>query len=95
MVRRTIQNAGRQSYKMKEVDEKPQVTQNPEPGHTENAAGRERTARVRIVLRKSGVVSDAEFDKVSPCIAFNDSALEAAKKIKFVPGKKDGRRFRS
>ncbi len=82
-------------YKMSEVDEKPVVTKKPKAravgkGGREHCEG-EGKARVRVILHKSGRVGEIALVKSSGCSLFDNSALDAAKKIEFKPGKKDGK----
>lgn len=83
-------------YKMSEVDEKPVMTKKPRgSARTRDnrygcPTGTEGTARVRLVLRRSGMVTDVEMVKSSGCAIFDDNVIEAAKKIQFTPGKKNG-----
>lgn len=71
-------------YKLSEVDEKPEITKKKQAS-TRGKCNRTGRARVRVVLRKSGEVTDPELVTISPCRAFNESVLKVVKKIKFKP----------
>jgi TonB family protein len=75
---------------MSEVDEKPKLTKRPIPS-TDGRCENNGLAQVRVVLLKSGEIGKVEFIKASPCAAFNQNALKAAKQIKFKPAMKDGK----
>ena len=80
-------------YKMSEVDKIPEITELPRVRADEKCGRNVKnlTIRLGIVLRKSGKVSDVEILERSACEAFNESAVEASKRIKFKPAEKDGK----
>ena len=79
-------------YKMSEVDKKPEITEQPRvSADGKCGTAKSLTVRLRIVLRKSGKVTDVEILDPSVCEAFNERAVEASKAIKFKPAEKDGK----
>lgn len=79
-------------YWPKEVDVKAKIPDRPEVWlNNECRARRRLTVRVRTVLRKSGQVTDTELVMTSGCSAYDENAISAVNKIKFIPAMKDGR----
>lgn len=81
----------RVAYRMKDVDRKAKLTARPEPSYT-NAAREsqvEGVVRLRVVLCPSGVVSNVTVIKGLPD-GLTETAIIAARKIKFEPAEKDG-----
>ena len=79
-------------YTAKEVDVKAkirQATDTPQPGRDCFEFDYPRVVILRVVLHKSGVVSDVTLVKKSGC-SYDKDAIRVARKIKFEPAKKDG-----
>ena len=49
-------------------------------------------ARVRVTFHKSGKVTDVELVLSAGCNRFDEQALKAARRIKFEPAKKNGKK---
>ena len=56
----------------------------------EGCKERQGVALLRAILRKTGEVTDVEIRRQSGCDVFDRRAVEAVKKIKFTPARKDG-----
>ena len=83
---------GDKIYRMNEVDKPPRIPKI-KKARTEDVRGRCEGAgqvRLRLVFLKTGKVGNIEVLNSSPCIIFNESAMNIAKKIKFEPAIKDG-----
>ena len=80
-----------QTYKGKEVDKKVSVKKKPEPSYTKEARnhGVEGTVVLRCVFTSTGQVTNIHVVAGLPD-GLTESAIEAAKKIKFIPATKDG-----
>jgi TonB family protein len=78
-------------YKGKEVDKKVSVKKKPEPSYTKEARahGVEGTVVLRCVFTSTGQVTNIHVVAGLPD-GLTESAIEAAKKIKFIPATKDG-----
>jgi TonB family protein len=78
-------------YKGTEVTLKAQVTKKPEPKYTKIARKHQITGTViiRCVFSKTGEVTNIHVISGLPD-GLTDRAVEAAKKIKFIPATKDG-----
>lgn len=48
------------------------------------------SAVLRVVMRKSGKVTDVALKEKSGCESFDEKAVQAVQKVKFSPAKKDG-----
>jgi TonB family protein len=79
------------SYKGTEVTHRAQVTKKPEPKYTKIARKHQITGTVilRCVFSKTGEVTNIHVITELPD-GLTDRAVEAAKKIKFIPAMKDG-----
>jgi TonB family protein len=79
-------------YKSTEVDRKVKITKKPHPylGWRIQECKVPGEAMVRLVYHKSGVVTNVELFRSSPCKIWDEEALNATKKIKFKPAIKDG-----
>ena len=77
----------------REVTKKIVITYKPEPGYTDEALknGVEGVVRLRAVLNVSGEVTDISVVKGLPD-GLTEKAIAAAKKIRFNPAEKDGRK---
>ena len=79
-------------YTVKEVDVKAKIKRpadTPQPGHDCLEFNYPRVVVLKIVLHKSGIVSDVTLVKKSGC-SYDRDAIRVARKIEFVPAKKDG-----
>lgn len=79
-------------YTAKEVDVKAkikQATDTPQPGRDCFEFDYPRVVVLRIVLHKSGVVSDVKLMKKSGC-SYDKDAIRVARKIHFEPARKHG-----
>jgi TonB family protein len=78
-------------YSGKEVDKKASVKKKPEPGYTQDARthGVEGTVVLRCVFTSTGQVTNIHVVSGLPD-GLTESAIDAAKKIKFTPAMKDG-----
>jgi TonB family protein len=80
-------------YSAKEVDVrakiKPQPNDVPQPGRDCEEFDYRLRAVLRVVLHKSGIVSEVNLVKGSGC-SFDQEAIRVARRIKFEPAKKDG-----
>jgi TonB family protein len=79
-------------YTAKEVDVKAkikQTTDTPQPGRDCFEFDYPRVVLLRVVLHKSGVVSDVTLVKKSGC-SYDKDAIRVARKIRFEPAKKNG-----
>ena len=78
-------------YKLKEVSTKPNIKSRPDPMYTEKARQNRVSGQVVIdvVLCRTKKVMDIEVIRGLPD-GLTDSAIEAARRIKFTPGEKDG-----
>jgi TonB family protein len=55
-----------------------------------NCAQNEAVARVSVVFDKSGVIDDVSLTLPSGCAEFDDRAVDAARRIKYLPAVKNG-----
>jgi TonB family protein len=80
-----------QIYKGKEVDKKVSIKKKPEPGYTKEARGHgiEGTVILRCVFTSTGQVTNIHVVSELPD-GLTERAIEAAKRIKFIPAMKDG-----
>ena len=78
-------------YKLKEVSTKPNIKSRPDPMYTEKARRKRVSGQVvvDVVLCRTKKVEDIEVIRGLPD-GLTDSAIEAARRIKFTPGEKDG-----
>ena len=79
-------------YLAKEVDTRPRLISKPEPGYTEKARRKETTGAVRltVVFSAIGEVTNIHVVQGLPN-GLTEKAIDAARRIKFVPGIKDGK----
>jgi len=79
-------------YLAKEVDTRPRLISKPEPGYTERARRKETTGAVRlqVVFSAIGEVTNIRVVEGLPN-GLTEKAIDAARRIKFVPGIKDGK----
>ena len=79
-------------YLGKEVDTKARLISKPEPSYTESAREHEITGTVvlRVVFSASGQITNIRIVTGLP-YGLTERAIAAARKIKFIPGMKDGR----
>ena len=79
-------------YAGSELSREAKVVSVPEPGMTEEARRKNVRGhvRLRVVLCHTGRVTDVEVLKGLP-YGMTEEAVEAARRIKFVPGEKGGR----
>jgi len=82
---------GERIYKGEEVDKKAYVIKKPEPHYTEQArkAGIKGKVVLRAILASDGRVTHIEVLSGLP-MGLTESAVAAAKTIKFLPARKDG-----
>lgn len=75
-----------------DVTRKVKIISKPEPGFTEEArkAGISGTVKLRMALRADGTVTDIDVIKGLP-EGLTERAIEAARRIKFVPAQRNGR----
>jgi protein TonB len=78
-------------YRLADVSVKPHIISKPEPGYTEEARRKHVSGRitVEVVLCSTGKVTDVVVIEGLPH-GLNEKAIEAARRIKFEPGVKDG-----
>ncbi len=76
-------------YKPSEVDTKAVLKKKPEPSMTSSDCPDSGTVRLGVILDKSGKVTNIKLIKGTSC-GFDDSAIKAARKIKFTPALKNG-----
>jgi len=78
-------------YKGSEVDQKARVTKKPEPKYTRTARKHqiEGTVVIRCVFASTEQITNLHIVSGLPD-GLTESAVEAAKKIKFIPAMKDG-----
>jgi TonB family protein len=79
-------------YKAKEVDVKDKIkrtTNMPQPGRDCFEFNYPHVVVLKVVLHKSGIVSDVTLVKKSGC-SYDKDAIRVARKIEFEPAKKDG-----
>ncbi len=76
----------------KEVDHKAIVIMKPEPSYTEGARQNQTTGTVvmKVVFSSTGDIVNMRIISALP-YGLTDKAIEAAKKIRFIPAKKDGK----
>jgi TonB family protein len=83
---------GERIYSLKELDKRTVIKNRPAPGYTREA--RRHSTRgiviLRAILASNGSVTHIEVIKGLPH-GLSEKAVEAAKKIKFEPGEKDGK----
>ncbi|HEX8634092.1 MAG TPA: energy transducer TonB [Pyrinomonadaceae bacterium] len=79
-------------HQPEEVDVKAKITSQPNPGSTELAMAKRVTGKVRLtaVLSSEGKVTGLHVIKGLPA-GLTEKALEAARKIEFIPARKEGR----
>jgi TonB family protein len=79
-------------YKSSEVDKDVKLTKKPHPhlGGRIQECRSSGKSRIRIVLRKTGRITDVELLASSSCNLWDEASLEAAGKIKFQPAMKNG-----
>lgn len=84
------EHAGR-VYTTREVDEKARIVRRPEPRYPARLRGRRRSGQVKVraVLRPGGAVTDVEVLETADEV-YNQTSVEAAKKITFEPALKGG-----
>ncbi len=80
---------GDKIYKPSEVDTKAVLKKKPEPSMTSSDCPDSGTVRLGVILDKSGKVTNIKLIKGTSC-GFDDSAIKAARKIKFTPALKNG-----
>jgi TonB family protein len=80
-------------YGAREVDKRALIVERIEPGYTEEAQRRkvEGVVILRAVLAATGEVADVEVSNGLPH-GLTERAADAARRIKFIPASKDGRR---
>ena len=83
---------GEQVYASREVDKKAKMKAYPHPDYTDAAksAGTRGTVILRVVFRSDGRVTNIQPIQGLPN-GLTEKAIEAAKKIKFIPATKDGK----
>ena len=84
------QHAGR-VYTTREVDQKARIGRRPEPRYPARLRGRRGSGQVKVraVLRPGGTVTDIEVLETTDEV-YNQTSVEAAKKITFEPALKGG-----
>ena len=87
------QDTGETPVSGKDVDQKARLAQKPEPVYTEAARQNQvvGTVVLKVVFTSSGNVSDIRIVSGLP-FGLTENAVAAAKKIKFYPAMKDGKR---
>jgi TonB family protein len=82
---------GQQVYTGKQIDERARLLEKPEPSYTEEARANRVTGTVilRVVFTSKGTVENIRVMRELPN-GLTERAIEAAKKIKFIPARKDG-----
>ena len=88
----TVSDAPEKALTVREVDTRPFIAMRPEPAYTPDA----RSNQVEgVVLLKAVFAADGRVTNVQPIAGLphglQEKAIEAAKKIKFIPAQKDGR----
>jgi TonB family protein len=80
------------AFTIKEVDRRPFVAFRPEPSYTEEARQNALTGSVilRAVLTADGAVTNIKVASGLP-YGLEENAIEAAKKLRFIPAMKDGK----
>jgi len=83
---------GERIYSSKELDQRPVIQKKPTPGYTREARRHlvHGTVILRAILASSGSVTHIEVLTGLPD-GLTEKAIEAARKIKFEPGMKDGK----
>lgn len=83
---------GERIFGVREVTQRARILSKPEPGYTEEAHRNEVTGTVllRVVLSSTGRVTNMRVVSGLP-YGLTENALEAARRITFVPAVKDGR----
>ncbi|HEX7331580.1 MAG TPA: energy transducer TonB [Pyrinomonadaceae bacterium] len=79
-------------YTGKEVDRKVRLGMKPEPSYTEAAREKSITGTVvlKVIFRRNGSVTDIRTASGLP-YGLTEKAIDAARKIKFIPGMKNGK----
>lgn len=77
---------------VKELDKKARLAMKPEPSYTESARAHQVTGTVvlKVVFSSNGMVNDIQVVK-GLRDGLTERAIDAARKIKFLPGMKDGK----
>ena len=88
----TFDTASDGVYTGKQVDTRVRLVKKPEPGYSEKAKGEQITGTVvlRCIFAADGTVTNIRVISGLPG-GLTEKAIEAARKIKFVPATKDGR----
>ena len=83
---------GEKTYTGREVETKARLTHRPEPNYTEKArnSGTRGTVVLQAIFSKTGKVTDIRTLSGLPN-GLTERAVEAARKIKFIPATKDGK----
>lgn len=78
-------------YTMREVDRKAEIGRRPGPRYPAKLRGRRKSGQVKVraVLRPGGAVTDVEVLETTDEV-YNQTSVEAAKKITFEPALKGG-----
>ena len=82
---------GQQIFTGKQLDTRPRLLEKPEPSYTDEARANRITGTVilRVVFTSKGTVDNIRVIRELPN-GLTERAIEAAKKIKFIPATKDG-----
>jgi TonB family protein len=80
------------AFTIKEVERKPFVAFKPEPGYTEEARQNDLSGSLllKAVFTAEGAITNIKVISGLP-YGLEDKAIEAAKKIRFIPARKDGK----
>ena len=79
---------GEKVYSIKEVSQRAVITSKPNPKFVPGC-GDQGNAEVRVLLHKSGKVTDVQIIRSAGC-GFDEEVMKAAQQIKFKPARKDG-----
>ncbi|SDF83668.1 protein TonB [Desulfovibrio legallii] len=84
-------------YAPNQLDRPPTVTRPVRPDYPDRARSRRLEGRVvvRLVVESSGLPGHCSVHAAQPRGYFEDAALEAARRMRFRPGRKDGRAVRT
>ena len=87
-----VEPTGELTFKAREVTRKARILAKPAPQYTEEARRNEvsGTVMLRVVLSSTGHVSNMQVMSGLP-YGLTENALEAARRIEFIPAVKDGR----
>lgn len=93
IARRSVQVGGMQAYEAEVVDERPSVVRGVRPEYPDKARRRNIEGRVlvRVLIDTRGQPRDCAVQSAEPAGLFEDAAVSAACRHRFLPGRIDGR----